>query len=241
MSIPKDVMDADSQQRGPMSLGLTCVKRSLPTLSETPSPTPSSPNESSEIEQKGMDEQHDDPTRARTLTQREEAFCLAVVEGLRPSDAYRKVYKPQKAKAKTINEKASRLMSKGKVRARVEALLKPLVQRAQLRREQWLERIARMMLFDVRKMFDTQGNPLPITELGENEAAALLGFECYENFEGKGEARRVVGHTKKFRLADRIRAFELYGKAMGYYADKMEVAGKDGAPISRNVEFVDPA
>lgn len=182
-----------------------------------------------------------DATRATTLTQREEAFCLAVVEGLCPSDAYRKAYKPQNAKAKTINEKASRLMSKGKVRTRVDALLEPFVQRAQLRREQWLERIARVMLFDVRKMFDAHGNPLPITELGENEAAALLGFECYESFDGKGAARRVVRHTKKFRLVDRIRAFELYGKAMGYYADKMEVSGKDAAPLSLNVVFVDPA
>lgn len=182
-----------------------------------------------------------DDTTALRLTQKEEAFCLAVTGWQTPSDAYRSVYKPKRAKPKSIHELSSRLMAKVKIRSRLAELMAPVTANAQLTRQQWLERIARVARFDVRKMLDAHGNPLPITELGENEAAALLGFELYEDFEGKGEARRVVGHTKKFRLADRIRALELYGKAMGYYADKMEVSGKDGAPLSLNVVFVDPA
>ena len=40
--VPKHIMDADSQQRGPMSSGLTCVKRSMPILPGMPSPIPGS-------------------------------------------------------------------------------------------------------------------------------------------------------------------------------------------------------
>lgn len=56
----------------------------------------------------------DDKT-ALTLTQKEETFCLAVMAGHNPSDAYRKAYKPQRAKPKTIHEMASRLMATHKV------------------------------------------------------------------------------------------------------------------------------
>ncbi len=61
----------------------------------------------------------------------------------------------------------------------------------------------------------------------------------------KGESRKAVGVTKKFKLADKIRALELYGKAQCYYAEKMELTSKDGQPVELNnkvvVEFVRPS
>mgnify|MGYP000868740705 CR=1 FL=1 len=186
---------------------------------------------------------NDYPERTRhSLSPREEAFCAAVLSGCIPTDAYRQVYKPQRAKPKTIHEMASRLMAKHKVRARLVELMKPVIAKAQTRRERWLEHISKIIESDVRKMFDAQGNPLELSELGPNEAATVSGFELCENFEGKGESRKAVGYTKKFKLADRIRALELYGKAQCYYAEKMELTDKDGNPIHANnditVEFV---
>lgn len=185
-----------------------------------------------------------DNTPTQKVTMKEEAFCVAILAGQNPSKAYREVFKPRRAKAKTVHEMASRLMAKHKVRARLVELLKPVIAKAQLTREQWLQAVARVALFDPRKMFDSHGNPIEITELGENEAAAIAGFEFYEDFEGKGEARRAVGYTKRFKLADRLRALELYGKAQCYYADKMVLTGPDGQPfeITNNitVEFVEP-
>ena len=183
-----------------------------------------------------------DDTTALTLTPKEEAFCVAVFAGQNPSKAYREVYKPRRAKAKTVHEMASRLMAKHKVSARLVELLKPVIAKAQLTREQWLAAVARVALFDPRKMFDAHGNPIEITELGDNEASAIAGFEFYEDFAGKGEERKAVGYTRKLKLADRLRALELYGKAQCYYADKMVVTGEDGQPIEMNnhitVEFV---
>lgn len=179
----------------------------------------------------------------QALTLKEEAFCVAILAGQNPSKAYRQVYKPLRAKAKTIHEKASRLMAKGKVRARLVELLKPVIAKAQITRERWLEHIASIIEADVRKMFDNHGNPIEITELGDNEALAIAGFEFYEDFEGKGESRKAVGYTKKFKLADRLRALELYGKAQCFYADKMVMTGPDGQPVEVNnhitVEFVE--
>ena len=61
---------------------------------------------------------------AMTLTPKQEGFCLAYLETSNASEAYRQVYSPAKASAKTINEKASRLLSQGKVRTRISELQK---------------------------------------------------------------------------------------------------------------------
>jgi len=57
----------------------------------------------------------------RNLTPKQEAFCLAYIETGNASEAYRRAY-GTKASAKTIHEKVSRLLSEGKVRARLEIL-----------------------------------------------------------------------------------------------------------------------
>jgi phage terminase small subunit len=179
---------------------------------------------------------------SRPLTSQQEAFCLFVLTGENQSDAYRKAFNCRRMKAKTVHEKASRLMGVGKVRARVAELMQPVIAQARLTREQWLEQIARIIVFDPRKMFDAHGNPIEITELADNEAAAIAAFEFYEDCVGKGEERKAVGYTRKFRLADKLKALELYGKAQCYYAEKMELTGADGQPIETNstirVEFV---
>ncbi len=184
-------------------------------------------------------------TTTLTLNPKEEVFCLAVLAGQKPSDAYRNAYKPKRAKVKTVHEMASRLMAKHKVRARLVELMQPVIAKAQFSRERWLEHLARIIEADVRKMFDAHGNPLEITELGDNEAALVTGFEFYEDFEGKGESRRAVGYTKRFKLADRLRALELYGKAQCYYADKMVLTDPNSNPVEMNnhitVEFVEPS
>ena len=61
--------------------------------------------------------------------------------------------------------------------ARVKELMQPVIERAQLSREEWLEGLARLCLADVRKMFDELGNPIAITELADSEAAAIAAFE----------------------------------------------------------------
>lgn len=183
-----------------------------------------------------------DASTPAKLTTKQEAFCIFIVAGDSQIDAYRKAFNVSKAKRKSIDEQASRLMAKVKISARITEMRKPLIERAVMSRQAWLDSIARIAQADSRKMFDTHGNPLEITELPDNEAAAIAGFEFLEEFSGGKGERIPVGVTKKFKLADKLKALELYGKAQCYYAEKMELTGKDGSPIQVNqnikVEFV---
>jgi Spy/CpxP family protein refolding chaperone len=79
------------------------------------------------------------------LTPKEEKFAKAIaLEGMGYSDAYRSAYDTSKMKDKTINEKASILKAKDKIRARIKELTEqvdtPKIMSAQERKE-WLSAV----------------------------------------------------------------------------------------------------
>lgn len=78
------------------------------------------------------------------LTHKQESFCIAYIELGNASDAYRKSYNAGSMADKTINEKASRLLADGKIRARVEELRAPVVAAAQVTLAGHLERLSRL-------------------------------------------------------------------------------------------------
>jgi len=177
-----------------------------------------------------------------SLSPMEEAFCVAIVEGLNRSDAYRRAYKPQRAKAKTIHEKASRIMARDKVQARVAELMGPVIATAQMSRTDWLDRLTGFCRFDPRKMFDARGRPKKLIELGDNEAAAIAVFKVSETMHSQ-DRTQTLKRTYKLRFLDRLKALALLGKACHYYADRQEQTEPDGVPITRNltVQFIDAA
>ena len=77
--------------------------------------------------------------RDKSLTQRQEAFCLAFIETGNASEAYRRAYKPKHMSAKSVHEKASHILAEGKVQARVAELRAPMIARAQYGLERAME------------------------------------------------------------------------------------------------------
>lgn len=78
------------------------------------------------------------------LTAKQEKFVQGIIEGMSQADAYRSAYDTRRMTDKTVHEKASRLMSDDKVRARLSELrnelAKPSIMTAQERLE-WLTEI----------------------------------------------------------------------------------------------------
>lgn len=73
------------------------------------------------------------------LTAKQEKFVQNIIDGMSQADAYRNSYETKRMTDKTVHEKASRMMSDGKIRARVkelrEQLMKPSIMSAQERLE----------------------------------------------------------------------------------------------------------
>lgn len=83
--------------------------------------------------------------------------------------------------------------------------------------ERVLQERARLAFFDVRKLFDKNGQPVPIHELDDDSAAAIAGLEVVEQFEWTGDDRVFVGYLKKYKLSDKCASLTALEKHLGMY------------------------
>lgn len=162
------------------------------------------------------------------LTPKQEKFCQGIVKGLNQSDAYRAAFNAKRMKAKTIHENASRLMADRKIKARIDELMAPVVEKVQLTREQWILDGLKLYRADPRKLFDTMGNPIPLPELSDNEATLIEGFKFKEDYLGvkksDGNEQAVAsGYTQDYKLTGYKARHEYMGRAMGFLKDKEAV------------------
>jgi phage terminase small subunit len=72
------------------------------------------------------------------LTQKQEAFCQAVLTEENTSEAYRKAYDASGMLPASVNRKAKELMDNVKIAARLAELRAPVIERVQLTLEQHL-------------------------------------------------------------------------------------------------------
>lgn len=101
----------------------------------------------------------------------------------------------------------------------------------ELTKERVQREIARIAFFDARKMFDKDGNPLAITELDDDTAACIVGLDVLEEWVGHGEDRVLVGHVKKYKIANKNVALDQASKILGMYE-------KDNEQTKPNVRVV---
>lgn len=87
----------------------------------------------------------------------------------------------------------------------------------ELTKERVQREIARIAFFDARKMFDKDGNPLAITELDDDTAACIVGLDVLEEWVGSGEDRVLIGHVKKYKIANKNVALDQASKILGMY------------------------
>jgi phage terminase small subunit len=98
--------------------------------------------------------------------------------------------------------------------------------------ERVLATLAAIAFHDPRKFFNADGTAKAVTEVDDMTAMALAGMDVAEEFASDGEGKKSqVGYTKKFKLADRLRALEMLGRHLKMFTEKVEHTGKGGRPI----------
>lgn len=130
--------------------------------------------------------------------------------------------------AKTAEFSASRLLSSVKVRAAIENGKKARSERTEIKQDRVLQELAKLAFFDVRRLYDADGNPIPIHKLDDETAAAVAGLDILEEYEGHGEDRVFIGYTKKYKLTDKTANLTLAMRHLGMLKDKVEVEFKNG-------------
>jgi hypothetical protein len=88
-----------------------------------------------------------------------------------------------------------------------------------------LAEMKKLATVDIRRAYDNDGNLLPIKDIPADVAACIASVETDEIWSGRGENRAQVGVTKKVKIIDKAKAWELLGKNLRMFVDLKEVKG----------------
>lgn len=150
------------------------------------------------------------------LTQRQEKFCREVVKGKSYSDAYRAAYGTKSLRGATVWVEAYKTHTRPHVANRIKQLQEQAAERLLMSRQQYLERIEKMILADIRTVLDPQGNVIDINQFPDDVTELIEGIEVVENFQKVGDKAEHVGYTKKIKFAGKRGLLKDYGQARGW-------------------------
>lgn len=117
-----------------------------------------------------------------------------------------------------------RLMRTPEVLQAIQARMRARAARVRIDQDAVIAELAKVALSNVRDLFDINGNLKPLHELPEEVSAAIQSVEVVE---GKNE----VLSTKKIRMYSKLDALKTMAQHHGLLTEKLEVTGKDGAPL----------
>lgn len=115
---------------------------------------------------------------------------------------------------KTADRIGPELLGKTCVSEAIQAAKDARSKRTEITQDRVLEEYARVAFFDPRKMFDADGNPLNISELDDDTAAAVAGLEVVKEFDPD---TGVTSYTKKYKIANKLGALDSVAKHLGMF------------------------
>lgn len=116
---------------------------------------------------------------------------------------------------RTANEQASRLLAKANIRGELDKRLLRISSKIEVTAERVLLERSRLAFFDVRKLLDSTGRPLPINELDDDTAAAIAGIDVAN----VGNELMGIGEVLKIKMADKNASLTALEKHLGLYKD----------------------
>ncbi len=111
-------------------------------------------------------------------------------------------------------------------------------EQAQINAATVLKEIAKLAFGDVRKIFNEQGQLLPVHQLPDEVAASIAAIEVVTSKVPGGEPADVQ-HTAKIKFWDKRGSLELLGKHLKLFTDRQEVTGPNGGPIQQQTTVFD--
>lgn len=152
------------------------------------------------------------------LTPKQEAFCIAYLELGDASKAYRKAYEPKTAKPESVNRLAKKLLDNVKIRSRISKLTEPAMKKAEVTIEYIVDNLVELVERCMQRAPVKVRQGTKMVQLKDKE-----GHDVWQ-FDSKG-ANTALSTLAKWR---------------GMLSDKVELTGKDGAPLQIpiiNIQF----
>lgn len=148
---------------------------------------------------------------AKALSPKQERFVAEYLVDLNATQAaIRAGYSP-----KTAQEQSSRLLSNVIIQKAVQERRQQHQTNTGLTVERVLTEAMRLAFFDIRKLTDAEGNPIPINQLDDDTAAAIQGLELATERSRDEDGSETV--VRKYKVADKNAALERLFKHLGLF------------------------
>lgn len=154
---------------------------------------------------------------SRSLNPRQRAFVVEYLKDKNATQAYMRSYGVGAASAERAGP---RLLGNVVVRSEIVRLETQALAKVQhdtgITLERTLREIAKGAFNDPRKFFDAAGGLKSVTDLDDDTAASLAGFEVSEIGGGEGGP---IGFVKKIKMVDRKGYLDMLMKHLGGYGE----------------------
>lgn len=148
---------------------------------------------------------------AKALNPKQQQFVVEYLVDLNATQAaIRAGYSP-----KTAGVQGFDLLKKPEIAAAIESLRNEHAKNTGLTVERVLTEAMRLAFFDIRKLTDAEGNPIPINQLDDDTAAAIQGLELAT--ERSRDEDGSVTVVRKYKIADKNAALERLFKHLGLF------------------------
>lgn len=147
-------------------------------------------------------------TPVRKLNARQSAFVREYLVDLNATQAAIRAGYSER----TAHSQGPRLLENVGVKAAIAKAIKERANKVELTAERVLKEAARLALYDVRKLYRDDGSLVPITELDDDIAAAIVGIDVVTT-----DTALTSETTHRYRLADKNNALERLFKHLGLY------------------------
>ncbi len=149
---------------------------------------------------------------AKALNPKQQQFVAEYLVDLNATQAaIRAGYSP-----KTAGVQGFDLLKKPEIAAAIESLRNEHAKNTGLTVERVLTEAMRLAFFDIRKLADAEGNPIPINQLDDDTAAAIQGLELATE-RARGDDEGVETVVRKYKIADKNAAVERLFKHLGLF------------------------
>jgi len=159
-----------------------------------------------------------------SLTPKQQRFCEEYLIDLNATQAAIRAGYSEK----TASSQGERLLRNAEIDRVINAGKQSRSERTQIDADWVLQRLALEADADLADLYDAEtGDLLPVKDWPKIWRQGLVaGVDIEALYEGHGDDRIQVGHTKKLKLSDRVRRLELIGKHIKVNAFQEQVAVK---------------
>lgn len=162
------------------------------------------------------------------LKPKEQLFANLILENLLKTrghkmsntDCYRLAFKKYKIKDESAQVLSSNLVNTPKIQKYIQERKKAAAARVEITTSRVLRGLLRIAEFDIRKLVDKKGRPIPINKLDNDTALGLAGLE-FERISSRTKMGRLkVSYVpKKIKNEARKPAWELLGTHLNMWSD----------------------